>query len=400
MIRSIPRTHLSLPDYADMLGINPIHFAGAFVHGLFNHVSNCDSTWYRHTWQSPSNVSHEDVAKKLVDAEKAVSMLLGYPAAPEWFKLTRQYPRNNSDALMRNPFGRFRTISTNIGEIIDGGVRGTTLLDTVDVSYQDTDDDGYAESAVIQLADEPADWTQLKLYFAGMNADPEWEIRPFRKVDYDNITVTIDAWLLIKPEKLSQFPRDDYIRIDAADTDNLVDEVDVYLEYNDDTVPTVQFIWGKNDIVQDGYLEVVDNEAGIVRPVPALYDYNLDCTTITPTTYCVTTDPDKVILKLYAGKVSDNYANGLTLDPLDSQIAESIMYLATARLDRDLCGCSNIIAIGKDLRVDMALVSPQGNFLAVADLIQECPFGTRRGEWLAWNRLRYNTDKYISAAVI
>ena len=159
-------------------------------------------------------------------------------------------------------------------------------------------------------------------------------------------------------------------------------------------------------MTQDGYLDIVDYEAGVVRPIPAEFEYGVDCT-VTPVSFCSLGGPggaggapDRIKLWFYAGNISQDYLAGYTLDPVSNDIAESIRLLATARLDRELCGCSNIIALGQSLRKDMSLVSPQGNFLAVADAIQECPFGTRRGEWLAWNRLKTYTDKFHSVALI
>jgi hypothetical protein len=109
--------------------------------------------------------------------------------------------------------------------------------------------------------------------------------------------------------------------------------------------------------------------------------------------------PDRAKISYYSGTVSQEYIEGLTLNPLDRHLADAVFYLATARITRDLCGCNNAHSLSTELRTDMALVSPEGNFLAVADKIQEAPFGTRRGEWLAYQEIKLSA-KHIEVAVI
>ena len=84
---------------------------------------------------------------------------------------------------------------------------------------------------------------------------------------------------------------------------------------------------------------------------------------------------------------------------MDEYMADAVFHLATARLHRDICGCTNAQALAEELRTDMALVSPQGNFLAVADKIQESPFGTRRGEWLAYQQV-LRAEKHFEVSIM
>ncbi len=402
MARSIPRSHLVPSDYAMHMGINPIGFEGCAVSGLYQETSGCDSAWPRFAWQSAANASREDLAIQLVDAEKAIGRFsLGYNVAPEWMEITMPYPRGSSaNGNMMNRYNRYRTMALQQGKVIAGGRRGIKFLGTFPVDYRDEDGDGFKEIAYIWF-DTKYDWSEVRIYHKGTDANPKWEIRPVAKVNKGTLSMTFDSWLLVDPDKVSAFPREGRPIVNITDGAGLVTEVDVYLEYNDEYVPSCQFIWNKSsgNYFQDGYLEVVDGEAGVVRPVPAEFDYGIDCQ-VNRVSFCYSGEPDLVKLYFRAGNISDEYRRGYTLDPLDSTISESIRLLATARLDRDLCGCSNIIALGQDLRKDMALVSPQGNFLAVADLIQECPFGTRRGEWLAWKRMTTFTDKFVSVALI
>lgn len=403
MARSIPRTHLPQATYAMLMGINPINFEGCSVDGMFQESNGCNSVWPRFSWQSTGNASREDLAIQMVDAERTLKTYeLGFNVAPEWIELDMPYPGRHSGMLpMRNIYNEYRTIALQQGKVIAGGRRATYFIGTFPVVYTDDDGDGFPERATISLSNE-YDWREIRVYHVGTDADPEWEIRPINKVDKVNYDLYLDSWLFVDPDLTSAFPTVSTPVVDITGGTNLVANVDVYLEYNDINGPSCQFIWngGSSTVTQDGYIDIVDHEAGVVRPIPANFEYGVTCT-ITPLTSCLYTgEPDRIKLWFYAGNTSQHYRSGLTLDPLDSDLAESIRLLATARLDRDLCGCTNIISLGKSLRQDMSLVSPQGNFLAVADAIQECPFGTRRGEWLAWNRMRSYTDKYVSVGLV
>jgi hypothetical protein len=385
------------------MGINPINFEGCAVSGLYQETSGCDSIWPRFAWQTSANASREDLAIQLVDAEKMIGRFaLGFNVAPEWMEVEMPYPKGGAgqSGTMFNRYNLYRTVALQQGKIIAGGRRATRFLGTFPVEYKDDDGDEFKETARLWF-DNEYDWREVKVYHKGTNANPKWEIRPASKVDEKELNMSFDSWLFVDPDKVSAFPADNQPVVNITDGTNLVKEVDVYLEYNDEYVPSCQFIWNKSsgNYYQDGYLDIVDSEAGIVRPVPAVFDYGIECS-VDRVSFCHSGVPDRIKIYYYAGNISDEYRRGYTLDPLESTISESIRLLATARLDRDLCGCTNIIALGQSLRKDMALVSPQGNFLAVADAIQECPFGTRRGEWLAWNRLKTYTDKFHSVALI
>ena len=401
MARSLPRTNIAQSDYATLMGINPINFQGCSVDGLFQESSGCDSIWPRFAWQTSANASREDLAIQLADAEKTIGRFsLGFNVVPMWVELDMPYPGARSKLPpMRDIYNRYRTISLQQGKVIAGGRRAVYFLGSFSVVYTDEDGDEFQEMATISL-DNEYDWREVRVYHKGTNADPKWEIRPIN-VNRDTNELHADSWLFVDPDKVSAFPADRAVAVNITNAVNLIDEVDVYLEYNDVNSPSCQFVWNSDngDMVQDGYIDIIDFEAGVIRPIPANFEYDVTCN-ITPVSTCYNREPDRIKLWFYAGSASQDYLGGYTLDPLDSVIAESIRLLATARLDRELCGCNNIINLGKSLRKDMSLVSPQGNFLAVADAIQECPFGTRRGEWLAWNRMKTYTDRYVSVALI
>lgn len=385
---SIPRAHMSLSNYCERMGVIPLHFFGGSSASVFNVLDGCSSVWMRHPWQADDNVSHEDLAFELVDAERTLFEFLGYPVHPQWINIEMPYPSKSGS--MYNGNGYYHSVATQIGYVHDVGARATESIATdLAVSYDDADGDGFDETATVDVSalDQSGwydDYGSILVVPSGYGE----EFAIDRVVSISATTITIRTWNLIDPEIASRFPSNDILPINLDIPGNRVSSVDLIREYNDPT-GGVTFKWdGYAD--QTGTAYIVDSAAGVIRLKPA------------DTTSCVGRPPDKVRISLYAGFVADDYwnvARGKRID-VDPVFAETIRFLATARLNRDLCGCNNLVALGKDLRQDMALISPQGNFLAVADVIQECPFGTRRGEWLAWNRVRHFGDKYHSVAVV
>lgn len=415
--RAIPYSALPLQDYARRMGINPIYFHGCSVPGLFQTTNNCDSAWKRHTWQSADNVSLEDLAIQLVDAEKTIEEFLGWNVVPKWEKFIVRFPDRGRTRSRYNVRGDWKTIQLPKGKVISGGREKLTSLGYSDINYQETGDSGFEDSATVGLdLPEGRAWLDVKVFPEGLFTDSSWEIRPPGFVFYfgfmqPNYRMMFDSWQFVDPAVVSQFLTDDYYEIDISGGNNLVTRAQVFLSYNDQEEATCKFIWnsknGQPPVTQPGYIQVVDGEAGIVRCVPSGESCCYE-----PADLCMSAMPDSVELDIYSGNISQDSLrlkegmegnpvyNGSYKGDLSSELAESITLLATARLDRDFCGCNNIVSLGRELRQDMALVSPQGNFLTISQVIQECPFGSRRGEWLAWNRLKYQSSKLHSVAVI
>lgn len=383
----IHKPAMTLSAYADLMGIDPIHFFGGTSASVMNIFSGCASVWFRHTWQSSEQASHEELAMQLLDAERSIAELIGFPITPQYVEIDLPVPdfRNG----LHNKYGEYKSITTNIGNVVAGGVEATELIaSSLAVVYSDEDSDGFEETGTIDASDPAfADWSDNygKLVIVPAGGVLQDAIDTY--VSFSNDEIVVNTWVMIKPEIASRFPSNDITPVDLEQSANLIQSVDVYRVYNDPTQAcTILYSDGTE---QQCTLDILDVGAGIVRPVPT-------------TLVACSGQALRYKVSLLAGYVEDSFwinASGDTnrYSPLWE---DTVKLLATARLDRDICGCNNVNALAKDLRTDMALVSPQGNFLAVADLIQECPFGTRKGEWLAWNRIRMFGDKYHSVAIV
>lgn len=102
--------------------------------------------------------------------------------------------------------------------------------------------------------------------------------------------------------------------------------------------------------------------------------------------------PSRVALSYYAGEVDKRYLTRKSLDPLSHHMAEAIVWASVARLPKDFCSCNNIRAKVSRLQTDAARFREGA---ANAELythfdkqdVFSCPFGTKVGEVMAWQRI-------------
>lgn len=420
--QSLPRTLLSLERYARIMGLNPVHFHQGFDETFFPVDSSCPDVWFKYHWQRPGYASRYDLAVAIKKAEEDIARVLGYWPAPMWIPAEDhkydKYHRNEYryTGWMPDVAGRFKSVRTNYGKVISEGKRAVAAAGTsVSVTYTDSDADGFVETATIthDISGSAAetitgkDWFNLNqpcsfgVYHAGQSGDPSWQIRSPRSVTMSGTTITFifDSWQLLDPALVEEYPQLGGAPnpIDANTLANFVNTVDIYLEYADLSQPSAVFRWAGQqscslcagsgcaqcgDNSRNGCLNIRNREAGVVIPIPAAYDS--DSATWLQSTISSEYEPDSVKVWYLAGEVDRDYEMGLSCDPLDDFFAQAIAWLATARLEREPCGCGNAKESMRKLRRDLAIVSPEGNFVIGVDDVLDNPFGTRLGEVRAW----------------
>lgn len=424
----LPYTLLSLGRYAQIMGIAPPHFMRALCNTsppIFPYNQTCSSLWPRYSWQQHGQVSHEELAYAIQSAEQEIARIIGYYPAPMWiYEEIHDYPR----PFWREAFGtginirnRYKGVKANYGWHVESGRRAVSIIDTVtkaggDLVYSDEDADGMYDTATITVATALTNAQEIKVYFADCNGDQEWEIRPVRSKTIAGgvCTIVIDAWFFIDPEILAQYPTDAGVEIaDLQDVNDLVESVDVYREYTDTTQASAQFLWessyahlcscGSTDCeicsqyTMDGCLSARDKEHGYLLPAPATYDSDNAIWDRTTCSECP--EPEMVRLWYYAGYRDDAYKSGRIFDPLSDFWAQTIAWVATARLGRPLCECNNIHAFAESLREDVTISTRDSSrFIAREDL--SCPLGTRYGEIMAWRRMKNTVKKHFSVAIV
>jgi len=417
-----PYTLLSLPRYAQILGINPAHFQGGLGEQVFPLGSNsCNDLWARHNWQQPERVSHEEIAYAIQDAEVEIAIALGYFPAPFWIaQEVHQWQRWYRQDFQRingvDVTGRRVGLQTRFGKIIEAGQRAVTYIGTATVAggtltYSDADGDGFTDRATVTMTTTETSVCELKVYHAGTSGDQRWEIRPAREKSISGGTATFifPAWLFIDPDIQARYPTTEGFRgINLDTTDNYVTSVDVYREYNDTTADSAEFFWEPATYVgcsscggsgcsactltsQDGCIHIREAQNGLVVPTPATYSsgWTSDC-------FSGCRDPDEVKIWYYAGAVDNLNLRGDTCHTLPPRMERAIAWLATTKILKPMCSCPHVTAVYRRLQEDLAISGERSYQITEDDL--DNPFGTQRGSIQAWRYIQ-NIAEHIMKGV-
>jgi hypothetical protein len=371
-------------------------------------------------------VSREDLARAIYSAEQDIEDYLGFPVAPEWIVEVHKYPRN----YRRNVFGvgsniRWdrKSLQLKKGKVIAAGRRYTQLVGEASIGAgtivrSDEDGDGFDETFTITLATtlSSSSMRQIKVYQDGQSTRP-YEITGPRSVTITggNVVIVFDFWKFIDPALQDVYPSATLEALDIYDT-IYIDTVDVYREYTDYSQHSTEFFWEPRvetvtcrscggtgcvacqHTVQCGCLYVRDVDRGIAVPTPADWDAtNGDWDTVS---FDLCYEPDQVKVWYYAGDMDDDYVNNRATDPLKRSYAEAIAWMATARLERNFCTCGALTALATDLRTDLIRSDRNGPTFLAVDRDIDNPFGTRKGEVMAWRRLSRLVKKRPSVAVV
>lgn len=431
MARASTVTLLALDRFAKILGINPMHFNGGIApSGAMPLYSNaCSDIWFQHPWQQSDGVSREELAQEIAAAEAEIVEVLGYWVAPVWIEEENvRYPQYHRQEFvsydMKDSRGFGKSVRTLKDRVISPGRRVISPVSDgivkYSVEYTDEDSDGYRETATVVVVTAVTNVKEIKIYYPDECGDPSWEIRPYRtkRLSGGTFTATFWSWQLFTPGELEELPTspDGLTAIDADDPDSYLEEVDVYREYNDTTKTSAQLLWEPvcptamtcvncggagcylcQLTVQNGCFHIADARSGIVVPMPAAYNSDVGVWDIVSQAVC--RDPDTVNLWYRCGIVSQDYISGRSHDPLSDHLARIIAMLAVTRLERALCSCSNATALAQAWQEDLASYGGGAGYMVDRTQLNN-PFGTRRGEMDAWQKLKYLLPKRAKVATV
>lgn len=409
----VPYTWLSLNRYAQILGLALPNFNTAVCTPYFTR-NQCSEIFYKYGWQGISHVSRMDIVDAILSAEEDLLNVVGFPLAPTWINeevhpvLKHHRPEMSGYGGMFNTSYQRKGLHANNAKVIGGGQRAVTLVGAAVIpTYIDLDADGFFETARVSVATTQTEVNKVKVYYHAGNGDQEWEIRPCRRKSISAGVFTADfwTWQLINPDLYEEFPTtDDLDALDIAGNPpaHVLSEVDVYYEYNNFSAVSAQLWWEPypsdclttaalegEHVSQDGCLMVRDTEQGYVIPAPATWD----TTNLEWVTQCLSVqrEPDLVKLWYYAGDMDTKYFQGRSYDPLSDYWARIIAMVATARLDKDLCGCdcTNSYNLFKSWREDMALSNSARQYVSNFQSSEiSNPLGTHAGEIMAWRKIQ------------
>jgi hypothetical protein len=425
--QALQATQLSLDRYARIVGVvAPPHFFGSYSPTVFPLKGQCDVVVPRHGWQLPEVVSREEILEQVYIAEQELFEYLGYHVGPTFVENeTHPYPKPY-DPLYTSSGGLAtdnmeKSISPRDRFMIQPGIRALTLIGTAttvgsSLDYTDEDGDGFVETALVTFPTTETEICELKCYVPGTAGAAAWEIRYPKKKYFDgtgNVVFEFYVWQFVSPDIDARFPTvNEYRALDITDTSNLLDSVDIYREYVDNTQASARFYWESDPncvtpgstvdagslLYQDGVAIIREVQSGLLVPRAATYDASTGIWT--GDAWTVKRDPDIARVSYYAGDVSQAYLNGVTCDPLKDVYAKAIAYMATARLSRSICSCANVVQFFESLQKDLAHQT-SGDSFAIGFKELANPFGTRRGELMAWNLIgKLRRERAEDVAVI
>ncbi len=426
MPRASTPTLLAIDRYAQLLGINPAHFSSAARTDLMPIKASCSDIWLQWSWMDADRVSREDLAYAISEAEEEIAQQLGYWPAPKWIDdEMHSFPRHHRRTVVGsgvNVRGFRKGLRAKWGKFIQAGQRGLTLIgDSTVPVYSDEDADGLDETATVTVAaGSLTDTCEIKVYFEDEAGAQEWEIRPPRTVTLTggNFVLTFWTWQFIDPDLWEALTtNEEFTAIDFTDAGNLVGNVDVYREFTDFTEISAQLFWEHESVAlgaccascsgsgcpsctlttQDGCIHVRDVDTGLIVPIAASYDEDEE--QWVEQTFSECREPDQIKIFYYAGELDNRYLRGAICDPLSHFWAQTIAWLATARLERPFCSCANVQALADELRIDLAFSGRDGGYLMSEETLAN-PFGTRKGEIRAWQRVAKFARRRSKVAVL
>jgi len=405
MARASIVTKLALDEFAQIIGINPMHMNG-FYSSLFPN-NTCGEIFFQYDYQHSARIGRETIAQAINQAEMDMEAEAGFYLMPTWEVGERlEYPRPGMPGVFgldgRNTRGMFKSAEAKHGLIISGGIREKTLLGRASAIVRtDGDGDGYAETATVTTAVTFTDINEVRIYYTGADGDDAYEIRP--------ATVTISGGFATIVFKSWQVPILDLLeRLDASPIDagvgtNYETTVDVYRVRNDPSTQ-LQFMWENMDNLnccgsctacqfgtQAGCFHLRDPRLGIVVPAPG--SWNANDQAFDSAEWAVCRDPDQIRLWYYSG-----WSDGTVKRPyveMSNYWKFAVAVLAVSKFERDVCGCSNVNQFVSKWRRDAAFESMnEGGWKVTAEMMAN-KLGTSLGAIYAYRQIHRNGVRII-----
>jgi hypothetical protein len=375
MARATTRTLLSLDRFAQLLGMNPLHFNQIVVDGM----QVCDTVVTQYSWQANGAASREDFAFAIDQAERRLASVLGFDVAPRWNE--HSYIQAKHGDLFKTP----------LGYMLEAGKEAVSLITaTTGITYTDEDGDGYFETATCAVTTTVTDPNEIALIYPGNDGNLTWEIRPIKVTINGGIaTIRCRREQLVNPALQESIDGEE---VDGLDDGNFLAVVDVYRHYNDHTDQGT-FTWVQNssfsrcgcvggseclscgETSQAVCVKPLSKRHGMFYATPANYDVDTD--SYKPTAWGRWWNPDYMKINYRAGY------GGPTMDPLWENV---VAHYALALLPMQPCDCLTITTKYEQYNRDMALsnaTSTESNSYNVGNLTQN-PLGSRVGAIEAW----------------
>lgn len=408
MARADTRTWLSLDRWAEILGLDPLHFSQLLCEDLTN--TTCGDPWFQYSWQDANKLGRQEVAEAIKRAETMIADVVGYNLLPDWIAgeqlPTKAYFRRDGYGQPFNSRAAFKSVPMNRAHVIAGGQRSLELVEAgAGIVRSDVDGDGFDETATVTVNSATASRCELGVFYPGKLGNPAWRIRPVTIDDLGagDFEITFKIWQAVL-ENLQEVPAAEGLDCEGA---VYLTTVDVYRVYNDpadhgtiEWEPTGGDLCGCGEAgcaaceftAQSACLAVRDARRGVMTYRPAAWNG----TNYDRRSFAVCRDPDRVRANYYSGwrwpeaEQTGRCAN----QDLDPYWENAVAFLSLALLDRKICDCPNLEKFADHWQFDLALVTQNVSAQVAPNLLTN-PFGTTRGAEYAWNRVQQEGRRVV-----
>lgn len=406
-------TKLSLARFFQIIGMNPLHAQGVYIDELSRNANNaftCGLPIFQYSWQHADAVGRDDVARAIYESEADIEQVIGYRLLPsweedEWAQTTRPYRKELFNLNNRDIRGMAQVVTSKWGHVISGGIRSVEVLSgAAAIAYSsDRPPTAYTGLATVQFtpATELPD-CEIALYYPGHPGDERWRIRPVEVThDLANLyTATFRRELAVVEDVLLSLDLQDLRGIDGKDNAYFLTTVDVCRVYNDPQQQATMLWEGRpgcgtcgssgTDCAVCGYS--TQTACLLLRGEPRLGQIAYNPATWDSTTLSFTQaalaggrQPDLLRLWYYSGW-RDRNATCPTVE-MDDDWARVVAHMAASRLDRPICACTKPSTDYWAADLAFAGGANETGIYRTTERDLGNPFGTRRGEIMAWRRV-------------
>lgn len=406
MARSNIKTWLPLDRWFEIIGVNPLH-ANQLTSTSLLPNNTCGMPWFTYSWQHSDRVGREDIAMAIQAAEQEIAAEVGFNLLPDWTTEERlPYPQPAMPGVYNmygtNPRGMLNSLEVRKGYVISGGVRAKSLIfASSPVALSDADGDSYSETCTVTVATTVTDINEIHAYYPGKSGADGWEIRPITVVlTGGNAVITFKRWQIVASAGQEQINPDP---LDAENAANYETAVDVYRVYNDPSTQ-LQFMW-ENDgywetcgtcaacqfSTQAGCFHLRDHRIGLIVPAPATWDSSSSSFTTMEWTACRAPDQVRVW-----------YLSGFQDQSLDAPKVKmspywefAVAFFAASKLDRAVCGCSNVQQFIDKWQRDAAFSNQEEGGFTLTPEQAGNKLGTSMGAMYAYRQIHRNGVRII-----
>ena len=388
-------------------------------------LQGCRGVTKERSWQDRDYAGRQDIRNSMANAERQLAEQLRFYPGPTYLEDTVELPRFSDRRMIRGSpeggDGRWLSVQLPTGWIQSVGVEARTQIAiAAAVTYIDMDGDGYNEIATIgPIATTFTDIKEIAIYFVsgdryGSDDDlsERWRIAPIKvTITGGQLTIRAPAWMFIRPVLLSG--------INAPDIDPngvpspMAATVDIYRRFTDGSSTDVNFsqgviIWetrpwhgwccvctsctsasfqgSPNDPAATARavarVGIRDSKGGFVTPAESFFDPVNG--TWSSMSWWVCDEPDRATIRYLAGYPNDRDGQ------MNPRYREIVTMLAAADLARPISGCAEANRLLFYYQQDLAKTGAEKELYATSADIIDNPFGSRRGQVLAWRRVIAN----------